>query len=666
MTAKATIESFQTPVTLGHAAQVKAKVTQGHPDKFRWQYLTGGSWKTAGEVPATSLTYEYLFPAVGQYPIRLQTIVAGNVTDTTGTPRTIVVLKNPDPPQPPTKTVFRAFRGQYVCDDDTNYIAVNRPTPVQQQDPNWKPGAWETFTKERQPDGRVAYKSDHGTYVTAVGGGGGAVTCTSLVVLAAQCFTEEPRPNGGFACRTDNGHYLCADYNEPLPDGCELNATRTSAGDYETFYNANPVPPPPEPGKARTGIVHVEGAHGTADDQGRHYFGGTTLFWGPWAYRMDRGKLHTNLTTLAPGQLDFIRPLCHVIEPADFWGPRANDLTVPDNVVKLGDYVDECYSEFGLRQHLTIFGDTSYTRPIRSKIVDDVIAIMRPRLERIFCFEVVNEAELLKPTPFPVDEAKEYAVRLKQAFPQSLVFVSSPVGDLCDAQQRIAGDTGSSGIGPHYSRSTTGTKGVWTPVTQPWMGDGRFCSHVGPLIVSGEPIGPNSSGTADSDPTRLATMILVGGVGGLCADVFHTGTGVRGIDDPARGIPADFSGIPNLAEILEAERQARALLNQFPDMPDWSRGSSTDGPFTIKTWPDDSHGVKGTLDRAYSSWSGAHSLTACCNIHDTTTFTAKKAMHVSVRHARRALDEIVSIDLAAGQSFTLDASTPGAAIVGTF
>jgi hypothetical protein len=455
------------------------------------------------------------------------------------------------------------------------------------------------------------------------------------------------------------------------PNG-DMLCNRTAIGDYERFTLMPPgstVPQPPtpiEPGKARTGIPHVVGAHGVGDDQGSHYYGGATLMWGPWAYRVDPGKLDRNLDTLAPGQLDWIRPIGHVIEPSDFWGPRANDLTVAGNVQQLGAYIDHCYVRNGLRQHLTIFGDVSYTPAIRSGIVDSVIEMLRSRLDRLFCIEVVNEAELLKPTSFPVTEAKDYAKRLKAAFSSTLVFVSSPNGDLCPAQQTIAGDTGTSGIEPHFSRSQGGTKGVWTPVTQPWMGDGRFCSHVGPLIINGEPIGPNSSGNQDTDPTRLATMILVGGVGGLCSDCFHTGTGVRGIDDPARGIPADFSGIPNLSDILEAERQARALLNQFPDMPDWSRGSSTDGPFTIHEWPNDSTGVKGTIDRAYSSWSGANSLTACCNIRSTTTFTAKKAMHVSVRHARRALDEIVSIDLAAGQSFTLDASTPGAAIVGTF
>jgi hypothetical protein len=250
MTAKATIESFQTPVTLGHAAQVKAKVTQGHPDKFRWQYLTGGVWKTAGEVPATSLTYEYLFPAVGQYPIRLQTVVAGNVTDTTGTPRTIVVLKNPDPPQPPTTVTFRASNGQYVCAEEGGGGAVNADRDAA--------GPWETFKRQPQPDGRFAYQSDRGSYLTAIGGGGAALWCDQITVGPFQCFSEM-RVNGGIALQSANGHFMCAEEG----GGGEVNVTRSAVGLWETFNT--PVAPPP--GTVRT--VHPDGhvfrtADGTA------------------------------------------------------------------------------------------------------------------------------------------------------------------------------------------------------------------------------------------------------------------------------------------------------------------------------------------------------------------------------------------------------------------
>ena len=307
------------------------------PNSSRWQFLSGSAWVTAGTVPASQLTFDYLFATAGQKPIRLQTLVNGAVTDQTGTLRIIQVTAAPDPPKPPvtSTTVFHAFRGQYVCCDDTLAIAVNRPTAAQAADPNWKPGPWETFTREPQPDGSWAYKSAHGTYIEAIDGGGGEVVCTRTAVIPEATFMEEPRPNG-FAMRTVKGFYLCADYNRPVPDGCELNATRTSAGDYETFSNTMPTPPPPEPGKARTGMVRLAGSHGTQDDQGRHYYGGTTLMWGPWAYRVDPGKLDRNLDTLGPGQLDWIRPLGHVIEPADFWGPRANDLTVAGNVAQSG------------------------------------------------------------------------------------------------------------------------------------------------------------------------------------------------------------------------------------------------------------------------------------------------------------------------------------------
>jgi hypothetical protein len=137
------------------------------------------------------------------------------------------------------------------------------------------------------------------------------------------------------------------------------------------------------------------------------------------------------------------------------------------------------------------------------------------------------------------------------------------------------------------------------------------------------------------------------------------------VADPSRGVVERFSDIPNLADILEAGRQARALLNTFPDLQDWTRGKSTDGPFAVKDFPDDSRGFKGTVDRVYCSWSGPRSLCVPVNVKATTTFTAKAAMHVSIRHARRALEELRAVDLAAGQSFTLGTDTAGAALVGT-
>jgi hypothetical protein len=377
---------------------------------------------------------------------------------------------------------------------------------------------------------------------------------------------------------------------------------------------------------------------------------------------MDKGKLDRNTDALAPGQFDYVRSICHVIDPPEFWGQRANDLTVSANVMALGEYLDYLYQTKGLRCQTTIFGDVSYTPAIRSQIVDSVINVLRTRQDSVFSVEIVNEGESLKPTAFPLQEAKDYALRVKHALP-NLCFVTSPQGDLCDAQQRVAGGLGVSGIEPHFSRLTTGTKGVWTPATQPWMGDGRFCSNVGPLLISGEPIGPYSSVNSDSDPVRLATMILVGGVGGLCADVFHSGPGVRGQDDPARGIPPDIGGIPNLSEILEAERQARSLLNQFPNLQDWARGKSTDGPYTVQTWPNDSTGVKGTLDRFYSSWSGQDALSVAVDVRAVSTFTAKNACQASVRNNRRALDEIAHYRLNAGQSFTIGPETPGAVVV---
>lgn len=101
---KATIASFETPVTLGTKARAVAKVTQGIAVRFHWQYLDHGSWVTQANNPASDLDHHFALPSVGSFPIRLQTFDAsGQQTDQTGTLRTIVVqpVVTPEPPIPP-------------------------------------------------------------------------------------------------------------------------------------------------------------------------------------------------------------------------------------------------------------------------------------------------------------------------------------------------------------------------------------------------------------------------------------------------------------------------------------------------------------------------------------------------------------------------------------
>jgi len=104
-TATATIESYQTPILLGQTSRAVRKVTSGSPTHIRWQYQDG-SWVTAATNPVSDPDHHYAFPRVGQFPIRIQTLINGVVTDTSsGTSRVVTVMPvTPIPPEPPDPT----------------------------------------------------------------------------------------------------------------------------------------------------------------------------------------------------------------------------------------------------------------------------------------------------------------------------------------------------------------------------------------------------------------------------------------------------------------------------------------------------------------------------------------------------------------------------------
>ncbi len=111
MTPKATIQSYESPISVTGTSRAVAKVTQGVPFKFRWQWLSGGKWHTGAENFANDLDHTFnrpnapfdnVFPGAGNYQIRLQTLDKnGVVTDQTGTIRVITVNPVQVPPIPP-------------------------------------------------------------------------------------------------------------------------------------------------------------------------------------------------------------------------------------------------------------------------------------------------------------------------------------------------------------------------------------------------------------------------------------------------------------------------------------------------------------------------------------------------------------------------------------
>ncbi len=404
----------------------------------------------------------------------------------------------------------------------------------------------------------------------------------------------------------------------------------------------------------RPGLVTLCGAHGLCDGAGRHYFGGVSIFPAAWAFRNDRAWLDGALEDVKPGEHDFARIFGHLIGPDPWWADRHNDLTQPGAVDATGATIDYLVAKGGLRSWFVVFADTSYTPAIRSGIVDALIPVLKARQAELFAIELVNEAELLKPTPFPIAEAKAYAQRIKAALPETVVIVSSPKSESCaDLQLVSIGDASA----PHYSREVSGTKGIWTPPSQPWMGDTqpRFCG--GRATFDGEPIGLGSSGKSDNDPIRLAMARATGGSAGNAADVFHSNAGVY-----AR---IAFHEQAGFTEAQESVRQMRALLNTKPDLQDWSRGRSDDGPWTVRTLPNGHAGIDGTIDRFYCTWRGADSWCAGLNVRANTTLTAKSPMHVSVRAGGAALTELLARDVNAGESITVAPATHGVVVIGS-
>lgn len=121
----------------------------------------------------------------------------------------------------PVKIALKAANDRYVVaengGDDRGIVHADR-TAV---------GPWETWTVERQPDGRIALKSVNGLYLSAEGGGGGEVHANRRQAGP----WEHWRPFGG-GLQSDNGHWLVVELGAPdLP----VNANRTSRGPWETF-----------------------------------------------------------------------------------------------------------------------------------------------------------------------------------------------------------------------------------------------------------------------------------------------------------------------------------------------------------------------------------------------------------------------------------------------
>ncbi len=422
----------------------------------------------------------------------------------------------------------------------------------------------------------------------------------------------------------------------------------------------------------RPGITRAAGPQ-LLDDAGPRLYLGATFFPALWLYEHDRDRLVAHFEWFARHGIDYVRILLSAGTPTDdFWKQRILDGN-PDTL----EAVLLLAAQHGLKVKVTVFGDGHLTPDQRADLLETNLRVMQRHQPLVWAVELANELwDVIGRDDAITQEFRAYTKHAQASLPGMLVTLSSPPGDECADQAPYYTGYVSSLRSFHHSRSWNGDGGAWDPMTQPWMGSRFTCPGMAEAREAGEPIGPGSSVQADPPVSvdaasrwRRGALTAATFIAGEGADVLQTGSGVRALSDPAddakhhRVRPANVYDIPGIDAYAETMRAVRDLLP--PTLPTWKRLASDPqsvGLFKVSTFP--TNGKGGTVDRVYCATKAPTFACVAINIRGVTTFTAPRAMTVSLH---RTLDAtlIRSANVGAGQSFTLGPDTPGAVIVGT-
>lgn len=326
--------------------------------------------------------------------------------------------------------------------------------------------------------------------------------------------------------------------------------------------------------RPRHGVVHGD-RHAFVDDGGAFLPRGATMFWALWGYQHDRARLGRNLSTLRDWGIDYIRVLGVVGAPGapaeDSWRDRQADPTAASYDQDIAGLTDWAYREYGLRVQWTIFGGVEFTPTPESRraVVERFGRMSRGREERIFAFEVANEAWQ---NGFPGDPGRAELQALAQVLKgqsRNLVALSAPQESSCAAAQALYRGSVADFMTLHLPRAGLENGALWTTFRDPWQF--RDCAGVPPLASSNEPIGPESSVAALDDPAVLAALAAVTYGSGIGAFVLHTGPGVRGggVADVTRARHSNLWELPTGARIATA---LSALSRTLPgDFANWEK-----------------------------------------------------------------------------------------------
>lgn len=381
-----------------------------------------------------------------------------------------------------------------------------------------------------------------------------------------------------------------------------------------------PPAPPPIPG---SGLMRMAGRI-CGDDHGPMNALGTTLFWGLWGYKHDRARLQLHFDWAAQRNIRFFRMLGEVRDtnPAlpPFWRDQAIVPVGSQGYPEWPDYEEmvagctQMAMDYGMRVEWSIFGTG---RDDKQRTVRRFLDGIAPVMAGVQMVEVANENNGFS----GVTEMRQLASMIRSAvgqdFPLALTAISLDPAVVHPLYDGSAANL----FTLHFERDTT--ENGWRPVRQVWGGKdfGPFCNN--------EPVGPQSSGASEVDPERLVFGQLNAWLTGACMSVIHTGAGVRGVADPARGRVANLWEVPALDPTTRALQALVPLLP--PDLAQWTTENFywSGHPFEMDGFVGDpalaaNHGCV----RCFAAHAGAQFVTAPFGIMQDFAMKARSAMHV--------------------------------------
>ena len=466
---------------------------------------------------------------------------------------------------------------------------------------------WETFTVFQNGDGSYSFQSNRddgkwGRFICAELGGGAEVHCN-------RALNDDPDPEIPWHLRTAIGVWESFDVIGDFTDGggialkCFDDTHFLGVGQdgvvdafretLQTFtVKVLEGGTNPNPGQEPKGIVRTSGRM-MLDDNGPKHFLSTTLFWSAWGYTHDHDRWLQNVQYAKSKGCDGIRTLGSVMGPS--WANKIDPLA-PNYEQELGGMIDEAFSN-GLRQFpFTMLGD-ELTDIHRA--TDRMISVMRGREEKIGYVEIANEWG----HAVNISEADLMTIarKVRAAFPNMLLALSRPKeGDAPAMIARMKQIGGPLVLPRHTARQENDRN--WRQVRQAYDFQGD------PFTGSNqEPPGPASSVGELWKPRQLGMMRWLSHAAGCGVFVFHTGNGIRGINDPAHnrqpnlwevsGIDGMWDALHKVAKLLPEGVQNWKLVNNGP-----SRQHPLSLPRDIGDgfWEGNGDIVKGDVNKNYA------------------------------------------------------------------